>query len=644
MAFGADSGHKQPVRTYVPSLVAFLLIHSTLAYAAPAARAIARPLPHHPGNIFLSSEEVTVPWPTARGPWQLVDYESGVVARGPASTNVAALGRLPVGWYELRPDPELASSTNGLSLAVLAPLRAPTPRSSPVSLDVAMAWFYPAEQMPNAASLCSLAGVNWVRDRLAWPEVEASRGQFAANTRYDSSARAQAAAGLRQLQVNHSSPGWANPRTGRFPVNLRDAYSFYREAARRWRDAIEAFEPWNEADIEMFGGHTGSELASFQKATYLGLKAGNPKVIACQNVFADHVPAILEDYHANEAWAFFDTFNLHHYAAFDAFPKVYADFRAISAGKPLWVTECSVPVRWSGDERIKEPSPGDLRVQSERVARVFATALHEGPSTVFYFLLPHYVEGQTQFGIVRPDLTPRPAYLALAAVGRLLADAKPLGRLRTPAQNARAFLFNARPDGEKREVLVAWAAEGACELNLPARPLAAFDHLGRATLTHPMGDGPVGQALQLTAAPLFLVFPPGTARKLPLSPPPSPPPLLAGKPCPIVLGAQWPKDRVLLRESAYRLAADRAETVPLRVYNFSDRRVRGRLAVWAPAGWVATCPAEVALEANTDQELSLALECRVKAPDPAPARVVVTGDFAGAGRSLLSLRFKLDTR
>ena len=76
-----------------------------------------------------------------------------------------------------------------------------------------------------------------------------------------------------------------------------------------------AFEPWNEADIPMFGGHTGSEMASLQKAAYLGLKAGNPKVIACLNVFALHRAATLRDLHENAAWPYFDTFNLHHYEA-----------------------------------------------------------------------------------------------------------------------------------------------------------------------------------------------------------------------------------------------------------------------------------------------------------------------------------------
>jgi hypothetical protein len=609
---------------------------SVLATAAGPVRKLPQPLPDHPGHVFLAGEEVAVALPPGEpAPWRLFDYEDQPVSVGGITQGRAYLGKLPLGWYELRQGEDPTSNTVRVSLAVLAPLKVPTPASSPIGLDVAMAWFYGAERMPAAANLSALAGVNWVRDRLSWPEMEPRRGQFAAATRYDASAQAQAAAGLRQLQVNHISPAWANPRSARLPTNLVDAYHFHREIARRWRRSLEAIEPWNEADIEMFGGHTGSEIASFQKAAYLGLKAGHPNVIACQTVFADHRPDILEDFRDNEPWAYFDTFNLHHYAPFDSYPNVYADFRAVSGGKPLWVTECSVPVRWSGDERLKEPSAADLRAQAERVARVFACALHEGPSAVFYFLLPHYTEGQTQFGILRADLTPRPAYVALAAVGRLLADAKPLGRLKDAPPNVRGFLFRARPDGQASEVLVAWATEGTATLTLPRRPLGAFDHLGRPRA------GP-GRPVALATAPVFFVFAPGAARDFSLTPPPAPAARLKAKRCPVVLQAVLPKERVRLAASAYSLRSNQPDQIPLRVYNFGDRPVRGRLAFHAPAAWAVQLPAQVQVEPGAAADLALAVRAEGQTAGRAVEKLLIVGDFGRQGRPLLSLRFKVE--
>ena len=52
-----------------------------------------------------------------------------------------------------------------------------------------------------------------------------------------------------------------------------------------------------------------------------------------------------------------------------------------------------------------------------------------GADKLFYFILGHYVERTLQYGLVHTDLTPRPAYIAFAAVGRLFNGAKPLGRV-----------------------------------------------------------------------------------------------------------------------------------------------------------------------------------------------------------------------
>ena len=87
-------------------------------------------------------------------------------------------------------------------------------------------------------------------------------GQFSAPNQYDASAAAWSCAGLRVLRVIHASPSWANKKGKRFPPDLRDAYRFFESMAKRWRGQVVAFESWNEADIPMFGGHTGAEMAA----------------------------------------------------------------------------------------------------------------------------------------------------------------------------------------------------------------------------------------------------------------------------------------------------------------------------------------------------------------------------------------------
>lgn len=646
-----------------PSRWLAFLMAVALGDSARAAdrRAIPQPLPGRPGNIFLAGENVSVSLPdTPSQAWRLMDYEERELGLIKATAGPVQLGRLPVGFYRLRPVDGPAN--RWVSLAVLARLQAPTPLSSPIGLDVAMAWFYPPDKMPAVANLCALAGVNWVRDRLSWAHMEPQRGQWVKTNQYDASARAQAGAGLRVLQVAHLSPKWANPDTKRFPLDLRDAFNFWQAMARRWRRQVQAFEPWNEADITMFGGHTGSEMASLQKAAYLGLKAGAPEAIACLNVLAHANPGHLADLHANAAWPYFDTYNFHHYEPFDRYPRLYAEHRAVSAGRPLWVTECALPVKWAGDPQLKEPTDADLRVQAERVAKTFACALQEGPAAVFYFLLPHYVEGQTQFGLLRPDLTPRPGYVALAAVGRWLADAKPLGRLSPASPQVRAFVFEARPDGRRRAVMVGWTTNGQAELRLPSAPEAVLDHLGRPL--------PTAATLQLSSAPVFAVLPRSAARQLKLEPPPQPAPRLKGVASPLVLQALWPKEQVVLKESAYGIRTGTLARMPLYLYNLGARPAQGRLSVIGPADWklaleeVPEQPSTQATRAETEstepsqrfergsetlevpplqpqerKALRLVVLCPASSR-PNLATVEVKGDFGAGGRPLLSLRLR----
>lgn len=596
-------------------------------FTAGAARK-PRPLPAalagHPGNIFTAGEEVIVSVPDRAGRWNLRDDEGRVVSEVPPQAGRVALGKLGVGWYRLQP----TGGGDWISLGVLQPLRAPTPMTSPIAVDVAMAWFYPPDRMDAVASLCALAGVNWVRDRLSWPEMEPAPGRLAGSNKYDASAAAQARAGLRVLQVIHASPAWANPNGKRFPTDLRDAYRFFESMARRWKGQVAAFEPWNEADIPMFGGHTGAEMAALQKASYLGLKAGAPEIVACLNVWAHHNTNQLSDLHDNQAWPYFDTYNLHHYEAFDRFPALYADHRAVSAGRPLWVSECAMPVKWAGDEKLKEPTDADLRVQAERVARTFAGSLHEGSAATFYFLLPHYVEGPTQFGIVRPDLTPRPAFVALAAAGRLLAGARPLGRWRTDDAAVRAFLFQARPDGRDSAVLVAWATNGSARLRLPVKPREAYDYLGRPR--------EITGELALGHAPVFALLPSDAAQRLPLNPPPATPSFLDGQPSPVVFQTLWSDDQLDLKRSAYRLPAGSVR-VPLFAYNLGSKATRGSLRLIAPAGWTLAAPAKLELAPMERQELALT-RTTAPAPSPSPEVIRVEGDFGRAARPVLSVR------
>jgi len=608
-------------------VLGWLLCGPWPAQGAGSERPLPHPLPSHPGNVFLAGEDVVVPAPAPdEESWRLLDYDGHQLAEARVKDGRLGFGHLGIGHYTIvRADGQHSAP---VTIGVLQALSAPTPRSSPIDVDGSMAWYFPENQMESVANLCALAGVNWVRDRMDWGELEPKKGKFAPNTRYDVSARAESAAGLQVLQVHHHTPSWEGANGKRLPVDLRDAYNFHREVARRWRGQVEAFEPWNEADHPFFGAHTGSEMASYQKAAYLGLKAGNPDVIACLNVFAKHRLTTLGDFDDNVVWPYFDTFNLHHYETFEAFPWLYADFRSISAGKPMWVTECSLPVEWVGDPELKEPTDEGLRLQSERVPMIYAASIYEGAKGVFYFVLMSYAENGSQFGLLHTDLTPRPAFVALAALGRLLADAKPSGRLQPKEGVLEGFVFDAKPGGKEEKVLLVWS-ELEQNLVLSQTPKACFDHLGRTCSVS-------GNTIKIGHAPRFVIL--GKDTQLSLLPPPTAPKLLSGEASPLVLQAVMPEKSVLLERSAYRISTAEPVTVPVFLYNFGSTTARGKFSAVLSQPWSAEFPTEAEIAPGERKELTLRLTC-LNPSDSRETDVRVTGDFGAAGQPVLALRF-----
>ena len=293
----------------------------------------------------------------------------------------------------------------------------------------------------------------------------------------------------------------------------------------------------------------------------------------------------------------------------------------------MWTTECSVRVKWSGDEKLKELSEEDLRLQGERVTKTYVLAIHQGSKAVFYFMLPHYSEGAVQFGVLHSDLTPRPAFLAVAAAGRLLAGAEPIGRVDLPGGLGQGYFFKTQTDGQPSEVMVIWSKQDT-SYEFSKAPRTCYDHLGRV---HPIE----GKSVKIGRAPLYVVLAEGSVPKL--LPPPNPAKWLVGKPSNVVLQALVPDSDVVVEKSAYKMKAGETKRISVFAYNFGTEKVHGPLKSQVPEHWEAKLPEEVEIGPGERKELSLTLHSS-EAQSGSEAQVRITGDFGGPGGAELAFR------
>ncbi|HSV99869.1 MAG TPA: hypothetical protein VLI39_06835 [Sedimentisphaerales bacterium] len=617
-------------------------------------------------GVFLEGQVVRVAVPaevvSTAAPWRVVDDRAALVRSGtltPSGSSVE-LGALGIGWYRvefLGPSGETLAWTTA---AVLARLAAPISEDSPICLDSATAWFArdDRDKQDRLALLASLAGTPWVRDRLRWRDMQPTGPrEFAGpETTYDTSAGIQTARGLKVLQVFHDTPKWAvaeGDTTGRYAGDLRDVYRFCKAMAMRFRGTVHAWEPWNEGNVATFGGHTTDEMCSYQKAAYLGFKAGDPNVLVCWNVSTAvptrlHTSLVLQ----NETWPYFDTYNTHTYDWPDSYERLWKPVHDAACGRPIWVTESDRGIAYATPEPWCDLSrEGEIR-KAEFMAQSYVSSLFAGADRHFHFILGHYCEGgKIQFGLLRLDETPRPSYVALAAVGRFLDGARCLGRWDLDGKpDTHVYAFRAKPDGKACDVLVAWAekpgdwdqrGKTVVDWKLPAelRVEGAYDYLGRSLNAETPG--------QLRSTPVFVLLREGDAGRLPLVVPQRSA-WRSGKPNQIVLQLHMPRSTSVNIEQIpwasdieHKVQPDMEIDLPLYAYNFSESAVRGRIVVeHAPIGWrLAPSAWDVALEPMGRQRL----DCRFLMPERQAEKssdtwIILRGDFGTEAKPVLAFR------
>ena len=378
------------------------------------------------------------------------------------STSDFRIPPLPIGYYSVSARADIPGFTKLLLAKNFVVVAAGNPPQEPrIGLDTALSWYGGSQtDLDQAMALMRLAGVGSVRDRLSWSQVQ-PRLDAVEWGRYKEVAEQVASNGFELVTVFHDSPSWT--RTGlptksgdRIPPqNMQAVQKFGQLIARGMGKYLRAVEFWNEQNSDFFSGYP-YQYANAMKAFYEGVKSVDPSLPVLIGAAAARPGQFFEESYRNDLATHFDVRNQHYYGAIDEFSQFFATHvLPVEQGggvdkKPGWLTEIGYSLRRDNHGSVDKVE----REQAVYLTKAYAEGFAAGYDRVFFFLLRELIEADFHnWGILRTDFSPRPAYATLAALTRHLEGREYAGVLRSAS--ARAMFWQGKNGGYSA---IAWGS------------------------------------------------------------------------------------------------------------------------------------------------------------------------------------------
>jgi hypothetical protein len=394
----------------------------------------------------------------------------------------------------------------------------------------------PREAMDKAAYM----GAKWVRLPLHWDWIEPSNTTPEAyRWAYDETLAYLAAKKVRVILTLVGNPSWA-ATYAQGPVDLVDlgeVVEFMVAVVGRYGRPpynVKYWEFYNEPDnggenyAEAGGwGYFGNEpeaYAQLLEAVYRPMKAADPEAqivfggmaydawTSTGGPFVEEFLDRVLDYDGGKS---FDVLNFHYYPAFRGHWDPYGPgimgkatylrdkLAARGVEKPLICTEASM---WSDEDH-----GGSDELQSRYVAQLYARSMAADlGTTIWFWLIDSAAPGFTEYGLLTPDLSLKPAYGAYRTLARQLASARYVQALtatQTGSEQIEAYEFARQEDAT--HVVVAWATdEEAHEMWLQVGQVLVVDKYGNATSVRDGDDGEADGRVRVTVgpSPVYLHF------------------------------------------------------------------------------------------------------------------------------------------
>lgn len=382
--------------------------------------------------------------------------------------------------------------------AVVPPRVTPVPRTRRLLLGVNTHWGQ-RDLPPGALDVLKKMGVDALRDEIGWGATEKKKGVYNFISRHDAYLRALQKAGL-PLLWSHSY-GNALYNEGRYPNTPGAARAYGRyavEVLKRFGDNILAVEILNEPNkLDPVADYLPILQSVHGAVRTAGFKQEIISVGGAGPAGGGMSPGFAAKLFEAGGGAFCDSFSQHPYMTPFTPDLGYAKGRAnldFALGQAAgvvtkhalsgsWITELGWPTLEQGLSRTSgstETPLGTKAMVSEPKQAAFTARTLLGASRyphlkgVFVYDFqddgPDPLRREHRFGLVRQDLTPKPAYVAFAVAAHFLKNKTFVRRVQAPDSLLSANLYR---DSQGETWAAVWALEttrGALQADKSALP------------------------------------------------------------------------------------------------------------------------------------------------------------------------------
>ncbi len=320
------------------------------------------------------------------------------------------------------------------------------------------------------------AGIGAIRDEATWSSIERQKGRLIMPQRCNDYVRSASAAGLDvMLILDYANRFYDDGDRPRSPEAIEGFCRYAEFVVRHFGKDVRLYEIWNEWDIgiglpkKYDKGGSPEDYIKLLKAVYPRIKTIEPGAIVIAGGCTSGA--------VNKGWFekiirlgaldYSDAVSIHSYNYSAGFPErcpetcsvwmtdVQKMLRKYNKGKnvPFYVTEMGWPTHIGKRSTTPELSASYL-------ARLYLLA-RTSPSFRGLWWYDFQDDGwnpehnENNFGIVRPDLTPKPHYYVMADISDLIARGKYLDRLKTKDDDLCVLRFRHK----QRDFWALWSSD-----------------------------------------------------------------------------------------------------------------------------------------------------------------------------------------